>query len=267
MNLDNALVKEKAPKTENTQYKYIEIRQVGHFRLLPGNLPLSWQEMLYISELADNPSVDMIPHDIDKTIDYLTDPAKRFLSKEECALVLGIYKDGLSLDEAVLQVHLETGKAITPEKAKQLLSKTLDKLRHPKCMRYLLLGVRKARNLENRRKKNSKGLIETANVLLYTKEYSDDTLCELLSVKEKIERQIEETYLTFHAENDSASGTRVDTLPIPKPVKKKLTGRGYVRVSDLIGKTEAEVRKNARLTYEESYKLKKALKETGVIVA
>lgn len=139
MNLDNALIKEKAPKTEDTQYKYIEIRQVGHFRLLPGNLPLSWQEMFYISELADNPSVDMIPHDIDKTID--------------------------------------------------------------------------------------------------------------------------------HAENDSASGTRVDTLPIPKPVKKKQTGRGYVRVSDLIGKTEAEVRKNARLTYEESYKLKKALKGTGVIVA
>lgn len=235
--------------------------------VLREGVPLSWQEALYIKELTDNRTVEIIPHGIDRALDYLTDPAKKFLTKLENELLLGVYKDELSLNEVILRVQLATGGKLSAEKARQSLAKALDKLRSPKCMRYILLGVKKARSLENARKKNAKLLASKADELLLTKDYSDATLRELLSIRAQIDRQIEESYLTFQMIEKSDPGAKIISLDIPKQVKKKLAGRGIVKVSDLLGKTEAEVRKGMRLTYEESYKLKKALKETGVVVA
>lgn len=229
---------------------------------------LTWQEKLFMKGITGEENMDRLPPDIDQSLNYLIDPQNSFLTvREEKALRLR-YQEDLGISEIAVKLTGIYGKNISVSQTTGILSKALQKLRHPKCMRYMLLGVNLARTIEKKRKDYRKQIEEDETWASAIKEYNDETLQKLLTLRKRIDRIIEQNYLTFRGDStiEQVRGTRIDAIGLPKQTVKSLMSKGIVKTGDLIGKTEAEVRQMAKLTYEELHKLKKSLKGLGITV-
>ena len=228
----------------------------------------TWQERLYANQIAHATTAGEIPEDIDTSINYVLRHKNGFLTQDEENVVKLTYEKGYTIEEITEWMRENSNIKITEHEVDGLLSVALIKLRHPKCKRYMLLGVDRARKLKNKREKIYRNIDKEAVWIATVKDYDDETLRKMLSMRRRIDKIIEENYLTFQptGKADIIMGQRIDTLDAPKQAIKCLMSRGYVRIGDLIGKTEAEIRKKTKLSYEDMYKLKKSLGRVNITI-
>ena len=229
---------------------------------------LSWQEKLFMKGLTGETDIGRIPIDIDQSVNYITDHKNGFLTEYEEEAIRLHYEENLGVSSIASRMSAKHKKTVRVSQANGMLSQAHIKLRHPKCMRYMLLGVSKARSIEKKREDYNKQIEKDETWASTIKDYDDETLRKLLSVRKRIDRIIERNYLTFQESpaNEQICRIRIDEIGLPRQAVKSLMANGYIKISDLIGKTEAEVQRKARLSYEELYKLKKCLGEYGITV-
>lgn len=229
---------------------------------------LTWQEALFTKGLTGETDAGRIPVDIDQSVNYIIDHRNGFLTEYEEEAIRLHYEEKLGVSGIAARMSAKHGKTVSVSQANGMLCHAHIKLRHPKCMRYMLLGVAKARSLEKKREDYSRQIEKDETWASTIKDYDDATLRRLLSMRKRINRIIERNYLTFQEipSNEQSRGIRIDEIGLPRQTVKSLMANGYVKISNLLGKTEAEVQRKARLSYEELYKLRKSLNEYGITI-
>lgn len=214
---------------------------------------LSWQELLFCDVMYED-DYCQIPPDIEETLEFILDPGKGFLTKNEIKVLRHIYEDGGNRSDCVDDI------GVTRERIRQIYNNALNKLHTPKIRKLMVLGIDYI---------NASAKIRSERYSLLRSEELEklrvrlDALGERAMLKDALDLKAEiDAYIALNYPDDVNNGnTHIDCFGLSASTYNKFRRNGFNTTADFEGKKFSDLMQlhgvGLRAVSEVAEKLKK----------